>query len=281
VIPDYLAIGHITQDVLPEGGFAPGGTVTFAALAAHNLNAKAAIVTAAPPALWQLPLYQNIQIQGPQTPVATIFENIYRPQGRIQFVRAVAPVIQAQDVPLEWRKTPIVHLAPIAQECAPNLIDLFPGALIGLTPQGFLRAWDKASGQVYPVVWADAAEILPKVSALILSEEDLPPAQVGRTMLAEFIRRCPLVVCTQGSRGCMLYFQGRTEHIPAYPAHEIDPTGAGDVFAAALLLQLHATSDPVSAARFANAAASCSVERTGPSNLPTLAEVQQRMSSKG
>ncbi len=275
--PDYLAIGHITKDVLPGGGFAPGGTVTFAARAARKLGAEVAIVTAAPPDLLQLPLFHDIQIYSLPTETATIFENIYRPEGRIQYVRAVAPPIPTEAVPREWYASPIVHLGPVAQECTPELLDLFPGALIGVTPQGFLRDWSGPSGQVRPIAWVGAAAILPRISALILSEEDLPPGEKGRKMLQEFVRRCPLVACTQGKNGCVIYQHGQNQHVPAYSAHELDPTGAGDVFAAAFLLQLRASADPIAAACFANAAAACSIEKPGATGLPDLLEVTKRM----
>jgi sugar/nucleoside kinase (ribokinase family) len=281
VTPNYIAIGHIAKDLLPGGGFAPGGTVTFAALAARNLGAKVAIVTAAPDSLRQLPLYQGIEVRGPETEVATIFENIYRPEGRIQFVRAVAPVIQTSDIPEEWcgpnQGVEIVHLAPIAQECGPGLIDLFPGAIIGATPQGFMRDWSNETGQVRAIEWEGAAELLPRIAALILSEEDLPAGQAGREMLDKFVRLCPIVACTEGIRGCTIYYKGRAEHVPAYQAREIDPTGAGDVFAAAFLIQLRASADPIAAARFANAAAACSIEQIGPNGVPSLEEVYKRM----
>ncbi len=276
--PNYIAIGHITKDLLPDGSFRPGGTVTFAALAARNLGAKVGIVTAAPAVVRELALYKDIDIRGPQTAVATIFENVYRPEGRVQYVRAVAPVIGPGDVPEEWQRgrVEIVHLGPVAQECGPGLVKLFPGALIGVTPQGFMREWSGETGQVRAVEWANAAELLPQVAALILSEEDLPRGPAGQAMLAEFVRLCRLVVCTQGPRGCKLYYNGQMRQVPAYPAQEIDPTGAGDVFAAAFLLQLGSSADPIEAARFANAAAACSIERPGATGMPGREEVRRR-----
>lgn len=273
----YLTIGHITKDLLPDGSFTPGGTVTFASLAARNLGARAAIVTAAPADLRRLPLYHDIEIEGPETEVATIFENIYLPTGRQQFVRGVAPVIEPEDVPAEWHNADIVHIAPVAQECRPELLDLFPHALFGLTPQGFLREWDSETGLVHPIEWEGAAQVLPRISALVLSIEDLPPGEAGQEMLARFVALCPIVACTHGPRGCIIYCQGRAERVPAYPAQEIDPTGAGDVFAAAFLLHLRATADPIAAARFANAAASCNIERPGATGVPTPAQVEARL----
>ncbi|HEX2912625.1 MAG TPA: PfkB family carbohydrate kinase [Chloroflexia bacterium] len=278
MIPDYITIGHITKDILADGSYTPGGTVTFAALAARNLGAHAAILTAAPGDLRALPLYHNIEIRGPETEVATVFENIYKPEGRHQFVRAVAPVIRPQDVPEEWRGDgQIVHLAPVAQECAPGLVKLFSNAIIGVTPQGFMREWDSKTGLVSAIEWAGAKELLPQVSALILSSEDLPAGKQGQAMLKQFIELCPVVAYTRGVEGCVIFCNGTATRVPAYPAREIDPTGAGDVFAAAFLMHLRSSSDPLAAARYANAAAACNIEKPGATGVPTPDEVAARL----
>jgi sugar/nucleoside kinase (ribokinase family) len=57
------------------------------------------------------------------------------------------------------------------------------------------------------------------------------------------------------------------------PANEVDPTGAGDVFATAFVIRLQETGDPLQAARFANITASFSVEHPGVTGVPTRAQV--------
>ena len=47
--PEFLAIGHVARDLLPNGGWRLGGTVTFAAFTAQRLGLRAAIVTSASP----------------------------------------------------------------------------------------------------------------------------------------------------------------------------------------------------------------------------------------
>jgi len=286
VIPKFIAIGHLTQDLLPGGTYAPGGTVSFASIAAHHLGQSAAIVTVAPSFLRNLPIYKEIQIVGRIIEETTIFENIYTAQGREQFIRSVAPLIQPEDVPLEWvgyrKGVEVVHLGPVAQECPPNLLDLFPDALIGITPQGFMRTWDMTTGRVSPLRWegTQAHALLSKAHALVLSEEDLPPGAEGNRLLQEYIEGCPVVVYTQGHKGCIVYYEGKAETVPAFPAQERDPTGAGDLFAAAFFIRLRATHNPIEAARFANAAASCKIEKLGLTEVPTLEQVYQRMNYK-
>ncbi len=274
----YLAIGHIAEDLLPDGSTTPGGTVSFSALTARNLGHKAAILTAAPAYFRSLPVFENIEIAGPIAEKATRFENIYTPQGRVQYVRAVAPVITPSDVPPEWQTAAqIVHLGPIAQECSVELVDLFPNALIGVTPQGWMREWNNSEGRVLAIPWRRAYEILSKSHALVLSDEDLPPGEEGQALFQSYVNICPVVARTHGEGGSSVYWEGKSQHVDAFPAKEVDPTGAGDVFATAFFLKLFESKDPVAAARFANAAAAVNIERPGTSGAPFLAEVEARL----
>jgi sugar/nucleoside kinase (ribokinase family) len=65
--------------------------------------------------------------------------------------------------------------------------------------------------------------------------------------------------------------------VPSLPRPEVDPTGAGDVFAAALLMRYQETSDLLDAAAFACCAASCVVEAVGPTGLGDRYEVVRRL----
>ena len=69
---------------------------------------------------------------------------------------------------------------------------------------------------------------------------------------------------------------GAIERFPGYPASEVDPTGAGDVFAATFLCALVATDDPAEAMDQANRVAALSVEGVSTSAIPTPAEVAAR-----
>jgi sugar/nucleoside kinase (ribokinase family) len=165
----------------------------------------------------------------------------------------------------------------------PEFITLFPrhrGAIIAATPQGWLRRWD-SDGRVSPTPWQTADQILPLLDVLILSHDDLLPFASGNrneadAVLAEWSTRVPLLVATDGRHGATLFRQGRAQRFPAYPAHEVDPTGAGDVFAAAFLTSLYKHNDPEQAVAFANCIASFSIEQPGIQGIPTMDMVQQR-----
>lgn len=86
------------------------------------------------------------------------------------------------------------------------------------------------------------------------------------------------VVATLGARGAVVVTAEDAVALPAFKAKVVDTTGAGDCFVGALAARLMGGATPVDAARYANAAASCSVERLGAApSMPTAQEVAARL----
>ncbi len=271
-VPEYLVIGHVTQDVLPGGGYLQGGTATYAALAALHLGKQVGVLTSVGDGVEPFP-QDSVWVQNCPSSQSTIFENIYQSQGRKQYVRAVANKLTPEHLPAAWRRAPIVHLGPVAQEVSPELAKVFDGALIGVTPQGWLRRWN-GDGLVVPTEWAESERILDAVHVVVLSLEDLGG---DRERLEALARRARLLVLTLGEQGAMVYQGAKCQRVPAYWVKEVDPTGAGDVFAAGFLIRYAETEDPIEAARFANAVASFVIEGIGPANLPSREQVEERL----
>lgn len=266
---DFLVIGHVCKDLTPQG-YRLGGTATYAATTALRLGRTPGIVTRASREIVEGNVFEGMHLHLLPSEVTTTFENVYQGGSRRQFLHAVAGPIGPQDVPAAWRKTPIVLLAPLAQEVAPEMAGLFGGGLVGVVPQGWMRRWD-AAGRVGPTAWTTAEQVLSCAAVLVLSQEDVG----GNThQVARYSLLVDYLVLTQGASGATLYHHGRAVHLPARPATEADPTGAGDVFAAAFLVRLGEGADPVEAARFANAVASFSVEAPGITGIPWRHQVQ-------
>lgn len=255
---DYLVVGHMTHDVLPDG-FAIGGTVAYSGATAKVLGCHTAVLTsAAADHDWEAVL-PGLQVQNVAAEATTTFENVYTPQGRRQRILAVADRLTADQVPLAWRNVPIVHLGPVANEIDPAVIDLFDNSLVGLTPQGWLRRWSE-DGQVYADHWPAAEQVLPRAAAVVLSQEDL----LNAAMLEHYCRLSRLLVLTAGRGGCTVYWRGQVRDFPAPGVTSVEETGAGDIFAAAFLVRLRqASEDPWDAAVFANHVASASITQVG------------------
>jgi sugar/nucleoside kinase (ribokinase family) len=274
--PDYLVIGHVTKDITPDGGYVIGGTVSFSSLTAQRLGKRAAVLTRCErlPDLREHLESQGVALHRVPADVTTTFENLYRDGARTQRIGPVAPPIPADAVPLAWRSAAVVHLGPVSQEVPAEIADAFPPAsTIGVTPQGWLRTWDEG-GRVRPAPWRNAAAVLSRVDALIFSAEDVGGDE---RLVAEYCEMAKLAVVTDHRNGCVVWQEGRRTPHAAFEVNEVDPTGAGDVFATAFLLRYGDTHDANDAARYANGAASFVVEARGLSTLPTPDQVEARM----
>jgi 1D-myo-inositol 3-kinase len=285
--PDFLVIGHVTKDLRPDGTFTIGGTATFASLTAQRLGLRAGVVTSASPDLLAcLPeALPGVAVAATPAAESTTFENIYQNEHRRQYLRGRAAPLGPADVPAAWRQARIVLLGPLDQEVPPELATAFEGALVGATPQGWLRQWDSA-GLVSPTAWAAAPLVLPHLHALILSREDLRAQNGGdqqeqiEALLKAWAQLTPLLVVTEGAQGATLHHAGTARHFRAFPVTEVDPTGAGDVFAAAFLIQYALGQDAAAATRFANCVASFAVEQPGAQSIPTPEQVAARLSRR-
>jgi hypothetical protein len=265
---DYLILGHLSCDLTAEGPRL-GGTAAYSALTARAFGLRVGVVSA-----WggEVPLdrLDGIQVRTLPAEHSTTFENIYTPEGRLQYIHHIAPDILFEQIPPAWRGAPIVHVGPIAGEGKSLADGHFPGSLLGLTPQGWMRQRD-SSNRVHACAWPEASTTLPKAGAVVLSLEDVGADEIAIEALS---LECKVLAVTEGPAGARLYWNGDLRRFPALPIKEVDATGAGDIFAAAFFWRLHETRDPWAAARFATHLASYSVQRRGLEGIPTQEEIQ-------
>lgn len=268
---DYLVIGHVAHDLTPQGPRL-GGTAAYSALTARALGMRVGIVTASGPET-SLADLKDIPVVSLDSPNSTTYENIYTEHGRIQYLRAQATRIDFKNVPALWRNTPIVHLGPIADEMDSVLPAGFAPSLLGLTPQGWMRQWDEEN-RVSLREWPDAELALARADAVVISREDV---NGNEEIIEHMAHQTRVLVVTEGPAGSVLYWNGDRRRFRAPSVHEVDPTGAGDIFAAAFFIRLLKTRDPWEAARFATQLASCSVTRVGLEGIATPREIEECM----
>ncbi len=271
--PDYVVIGTLTKDLLPDG-YTIGGTVTYGALTARNLGCSVGVVTSFAPDFALGELLKNISVERIPSPTTTTFENIYLDGRRKQYIHAIATPIDRNSVPETWRESPIIHLGPLVNEISGEIVRIFDDeSLIGVTPQGWMRQWDE-TGYVEPRRWQNAETVLSRANVLVFSQEDVAemPGEIDR--LAELAE---IMVVTHGPAGATVFIGGQPTHHPAFEAVEVDPTGAGDVFAAAFLIRLRETGNPHEATRFAHATASLAIEGPGVHSIPAREKVKYRL----
>jgi ribokinase len=137
---------------------------------------------------------------------------------------------------------------------------------------------------------AHPGRLLKCVDVAVLNEIELSQATGARvrasSALSSIAAACQklrakgarAVIATLGARGAVVVTAEEATAIPPFKAKVMDTTGAGDCFVGALSARLMRGASPVEAARYASAAAACSVERLGAApSMPTAAEVAARL----
>ncbi|ADO72681.1 PfkB family carbohydrate kinase [Stigmatella aurantiaca] len=257
-LPELLVIGHVTRDLFP-GENRLGGAASFSTRAAAMLGIQTALVTAAPPdfsLLAPLKGLSNVSLHIVPSQTVTTFEVDYSGPRRRLYLREVARPIRIEDIPVAWRGIPVAYVAPVAGECDRALVDGLSAKLICAGFQGWLRR-SGADQRVEPAITPEALEPPRGLNAIVFSEEDHPE---GEFMAEQLAQKELLVALTRGRKGSTLRKGSQRWDISAAPAHEVDPTGAGDVFGIALTLALARGASPQEAARVASEIAARVVE---------------------
>ena len=276
--PDMLLIGHVACDLESadrHSAYRLGGTVSFGAITALRLGRRPTVITraAATTDLSELPAGLDLHLL--PSPVTTTFANIYTEHGRLQYCYEQALPITAADIPAALHHPHAVLLGPLVNEITEDVAEIFhDDTLVAAVPQGWMRQWD-ATGRVTAKPWQNAEAILPHLTVLVLSLEDIDQ---DLSRLDPWFAYVSLIVLTEYHDGSTIYQRQADgsivqSKIPPRPANEVDPTGAGDVFATAFVIRLQETGDPIQSARFANITASFSVEHPGVTGIPERTQV--------
>jgi ribokinase len=109
-------------------------------------------------------------------------------------------------------------------------------------------------------------DLVPRVAAFLPSELEIQ--RLGLHDPVDAVRRfrahgAPVAAVKLGADGCVLAAGNDIWHVPAYPVTVRDVTGAGDAFCGGFAAVLATGHDPLTAARWATAAASFVVETVG------------------
>jgi 1D-myo-inositol 3-kinase len=259
-----LVAGHYCHDTLLGNAGehrALGGSAAYASAVLEALG-EAYQVAAKVGAdfLYFDQVYKQPQTSGPRT---TSFVDDYRSGERREHVEAVCEPLLPEDLPGR-------HDAGIA--CA----------VAGEVPPQTLQRMRS----ICRVMLADAQGLLREISPR--GEVILKPLHPGAAAQLDFLkasrdearlldlpalRRRLTVLVTDGPRGCTLLTADGELHIPAFPAQEQDPTGAGDCFLAGFAAGLARGFPPPRAARMGAWFGARAVEHIG---VPRFSEKDAR-----
>lgn len=258
--PDLLVLGHVTCDEFGDE-LRLGGAAGYAARAAALLGIETALVTVAPatPLLAPLAATPGLSLHVSPSDVMTTFALDYSGPRRRLLLRTSARPLTLADVPPAWRSPRVVYAGGVFGECDRALVDAFAGAHVIAAVQGWLRS-RAADGAIEPALSPETLDPPAAVSSAVLSEEDHPAAE---EIAKRFAARGTFVALTRGARGATILHRDQRLEIPAAPAQEVDPTGAGDVFGLVFGLALASGHPAAEAGRRAAQAAARVVEGPG------------------
>ncbi len=240
---DLVVLGNLLVDdvVLPDGRTRmgePGGAVLYAALGARLWGLRVGIVSVRgedyPEEALDLMARRGIALDGvrplgrPGLRSWLLYEGarrhlVHRLEGPTH--AEVSPLPDA--IPPGWRGARAFHLCPMPIEVQGRLVEALFGRFLSLDPFLLLR----------PDTLETMRGILARVDALFLSEDEMELPEVAD--LHDLARgRLATLVFKRGARGGTLFdARGNGSVLNWEPrvVQVVDPTGAGDAFAAGVL----------------------------------------------
>ncbi len=269
---DFVAVGHVTLDQTRSGA-RPGGAAYYAVLTAERLGLHAALLTSFGPDFPVESLPPDIAVVNIPSDRTTIFKLEESARGRQLTLLSRAADIEADHLPDDWRLASLGMLCPVINEVDPALSGRFTDAALGMVPQGWMRRRG-AGGSITPGPWEDADIVLPHAQLFVVSREDIEPFEKAAL---EWFQQVPVAAVTRGPEGAILFVNGEPYHIEPERAAQVDATGAGDVFAATLLIEYHRDGNPWEAAAAAACCAAASVEAAGAAGIPDRSTLAARL----
>ncbi len=205
----------------------------------------------------------------------------YQPPADVDDRKAAHPASpRPSDIPSDYLNAHAAHLCPLDYLTTGRMLSTFRQANVT-----FLTM-DPYAAYMTSTAFDDVRILLQGLTAFLPSEEKLRALFWGRTndlwQMAETLGNfgCEFIVVKRGAHGQMLYDSASKKRweIPAYPAHLVDLTGAGDSFCGGFSAGYLKTFDPLRAVLHGSVSASLTIEGTGAFHaldaLPGLAQAR-------
>ena len=248
--PSLVLLGNLLVDdiVFPDGGTCmaqPGGAILYAALGAALWGTRAGCVSLAgadyPGAALDALERHGIDLTGVQRlrgPGVRTWV-LYEGQARRLVHRLGCPTHEEvspgpEQIPPAWRSAPAFHLAPMPFPVQRRLLAspaLAGDRFVSIDPH--LPVTDETLGD-WRQALADADAFFPGEDELLLPEVDGEPERAIRRLAGGRLR---FIAFKQGPRGGILYDarEDRFHRWTGRATKVVDPTGAGDAFAAGFI----------------------------------------------
>lgn len=287
-LPELVVVGAASRDVAASDprGWRLGGAVTYCSLAAARLGLRVGAVVgldelAADAAELVLLEDAGVLVRRVHLPNGPVFENIDRDGHRRQRWLSKSAGLGAEMLPEAWRLAEGWIFGPVAGEIDRSWAQVpKEGARIGVGWQGMLRSFE-------PTGWVERvdperSELLQRAGLVCASVNDVAPGADLRDLRRLAGGAGAAMVLTDGARGGMaLDGDGLIRYEALTAGAVVDPTGAGDIFLAALMAAWLLTGELVTPRnlRFAAAAGSLAIEGVGLAGVPSRSAVAARLRS--
>ncbi len=292
--PDVVVVGAASRDISADDprGWRLGGGVSYSALTTAQLGLSTAALIGADALAADSSELDLLRAAGVEVRVVPldhgpVFVNIERPEGRLQECRDASDPVPVEALPAAWRSAPGWILAPVAAELPDAWAAAPPSeALVAVGWQGLLR--ELVPGRPVSHVAPGPHPIVRRADLVGLSRDDVE-RDVELIELYRALRPGATLAVTQGDQGGLVadgfeHGQLRLRHYPSIHSRDaVDPTGAGDVFLAALAaarVQPRLVGGRIGQGLdllLAAAAASLVLEGPGLLGVPDRAAVRRRM----
>jgi sugar/nucleoside kinase (ribokinase family) len=291
---EVVHIGSACRDIAPDDarGWRLGGGVTYASLTTARLGLRTAAIVgvdATAATASELDLLREAGVDLLLVPLSEgpIYHNRETPTGRIQTSVQTGVPLPVPAIPGSWLAAPGWSVVPVAGEVTDAWAAVIPDpAHLAVAWQGFLR--ELVPGELVRRRPPKPSAILRRADLVGVSHHDVPP-ETPLATLYQLLKPGADLLVTQGDEGGLLLHlgdEGPTEtlrYLPTATDREMDPTGAGDTFLAALQSSVlrpavvgRRRSRHRLDLRFAAAAGSLVVEGPGLNGVPDRAAVLVR-----
>lgn len=293
---DVVHVGSACRDLTEDDprGWRLGGGVSYSALTTARLGLRTAAIVgvdAVTVSASELDLLRaaNVELHLIELAEGPIFENRETPAGRVQSWPARGRPLPVPDLTAGWMTARAWSLVPVASELGDAWVATVPDrSFVSLAWQGLLR--EQGPDQLTHRRVPERSALLDAADLVGVSRHDVAPGTPLEAMTG-LLRPGACLALTDGHDGGRLIRilpNGRTGAAtwPAIPPDNVvDPTGAGDVFLAALLAAIvrpdlttrSAEGRSTADLEFAAATASLVVEAVGLHGVPDLAAVRRRL----
>lgn len=277
-----------------------GGDVSNAAVAAARQGARAAIYTRLGDdtfgrrflELWRTEGVDASTVELDGEAHTGVYTISYGPDGHeFSYLRkgSAASLMRPEDVPTPAvAASRVLHASAISQAISPSACDAVFAAVAAAQANGTAFSYDtNLRLKLWPLARARAITL----ATVALADYCLPSLEDAVTLTGlsgpdaivdEFLRLgARVVVLKLGADGALVADATGRTRLPGHAVERVDATGAGDCFDGAFLARVAAGDDPVTAARYANAAAALSVTGHGAVGpIPTAAQVRAFLAAR-